>query len=1117
MAGPNPGGILSYFTRHATVANLLFVLLMVAGLAAMPNMRAQFFPDVIVDDIRVSVSWSGAGAEDVDAGIIQVLEPTLLSVDGVDESSSRAREGSALIRLEFEPGWNMAQALDDVQAAVDSVTNLPDSAEDPRVSGGGWRDRVTDVVITGPVGIDQLARFSDEMTARLFQEGVTRTTINGVVAPQTVVEVATANLVRYDVTLSQIAQAIGSETQTRPAGDVGGGTARIRAGVERRSAEEIEGIVLRSDLEGNALTVGDVAEVRVEGVDRSRTFFVGENPAVVIRVDRNAAGDAIGIQRTVEEVAADMVTTLPDGVSIDLIRTRAELITGRLNILMENGAMGLVLVLVTLFLFLNARTAFWVAAGIPVSMLAAVAAMYMLGLTINMISLFALIITLGIVVDDAIVVGEHADFRARRRGEAPVEAAENAARRMFSPVFSSTLTTIIAFFGLTIIGGRFGAFIADVPLTVIAVLAASLVECFLILPNHMSHALAHAAKEHWYDWPSRQVNRGFRWFRETVFRPVMGWVVTARYAVFAGGLLLLATQAALFIRGDVPFRFFNAPEQGTVTGSFAMLNGATRADTLDFLAELQAAVDATGDRLDSEYGRNPITYVLSEIGGSSGRGLASAEDKDADLLGAITIELIDADLRPYSSFEFISFVQDAVPQHPMLEEFSFRGGRFGPGGDAISVELTGADTETLKAAAEALKTALGEYPEISALEDSLAYDKEELVLELTPQGQALGFTIDEVGQVLRNRLSGIEAATYPDGMRSAAIRVELPEEELSLAFLERTQLRTGEGNYVNLSDIVRVSSRTGFASVNRENGLRVVEVLGDMDEGDGDRAAEIQLAMEETILPTIAADYGIDYRLAGLSEQEDEFLSDAMLGLILCLIGIYIVLAWIFSSWTRPLVVMAVIPFGLIGAIYGHHVWNLPLSMFSIVGLIGMVGIIINDSIVLVSTVDEYAADRGVRPAIIDAVADRLRPVFLTTATTVLGLLPLLFEGSQQAQFLKPTVVTLVYGLGFGFVLVLLVVPAILAMQEDLHRQIAALRHGLTLGRRAPWAARILQVAAGLIAVLFALTMGWVLVTGALPGGSGSILAATGLFLLGTALVAIGAYVAALVLRPKSV
>lgn len=1117
MAGRvNAGGILSYFTRHATVANLLFVLLMVAGLAAMPNMRAQFFPDVVVDDIRVTVTWSGAGAEDVDAGIIQVLEPTLLAIDGVDESSSRAREGSAYIRLEFEPGWNMAQALDDVQAAVDSVSNLPDAAEDPNVSGGGWRDRVTDVVITGPVGIDQLARFSDEMVARLFQEGVTRTTIQGVVAPQTVVEVKTADLVRYDVTMAQIAQAIAGEAEASPAGNVASGAARIRAGVEKRSADEIEAIVLRSELDGATLTVGDVATVRVEGVDRARTFFVGDNPAVTVRVDRNAAGDAIGIQRTVEQVAERMMTTLPQGVSIDLVRTRAELITGRLNILMENGAMGLVLVLITLFLFLNARTALWVAAGIPVSMLAAVAIMYMFGLTINMISLFALIITLGIVVDDAIVVGEHADFRARRRGEAPVEAAENAARRMFSPVFSSTLTTIIAFFGLTMIEGRFGEFIADVPFTVIAVLTASLVECFLILPNHMSHALAHAAKEHWYDWPSRQVNKGFRWFRETLFRPLMTWVVTARYAVFAGGVLLLATQAGLFIRGDVPFRFFNAPEQGTVTGSFAMVNGASREDTLRFLRQLQASVDATGQRLEEEHGRNPITYVLAEIGGSSGRGLASAEDKDEDLLGAITIELIDADLRPYSSFEFVSIVQDAVPQHPLLEEFSFRGGRFGPGGDAIDIQLMGADNELLKAAAEALKTALSDFPEISALEDSLAYDKEELVLELTPQGQALGFAIDDVGQVLRNRLSGIEAATYPDGMRSAAIRVELPEEELSLAFLEKSQLRTDAGNYVNLSDIVRVTSRTGFASVNRENGLRVVEVTGDMDEGDADRAAEIQLAMEQTILPTIAEDYGVEYRLSGLSEQEDQFLSDAMVGLVLCLVGIYIVLAWIFSSWTRPLVVMAIIPFGLIGAIYGHHAWNIPLSMFSVVGLIGMVGIIINDSIVLVSTVDEYAAERGIRPAIVDAVADRLRPVFLTTATTVLGLLPLLFESSQQSQFLKPTVVTLVYGLGFGFFLVLLVVPAILAMQEDVRRQMNALRHGLAIGHRAPWVMRIMAVSASLIAALFVATMGWVLVTGTMPGGTGTIGAATGIFVLGAALVAAGAYVTALIVRPKS-
>ncbi|MGR3364284.1 MAG: efflux RND transporter permease subunit [Maritimibacter harenae] len=1114
---PGSGGILSYFTRHATVANLLFVLLIVAGAMALPNMRAQFFPDVIVDDIRVTVAWEGAGAEDVDAGIIQVLEPTLLTVDGVDESSSRAREGSAYIRLEFEPGWDMAQAMDDVQGAIDTVTNLPDAAEDPNVSGGGWSDRVTDVVITGPVGTDQLARFSDEMVARLFQEGVTRTEINGVVAPQTVVEVETADLVRYDVTMTEIAQAIAGEAEASPAGNVSSGAARVRAGVEKRSAEEIAAIVLRSELDGSTLTIGDVADIRVEGIDRERAFFVGDNPAVTIQVNRNEAGDAIGIQRTVEAVAAEMMSTLPEGVSIDLVRTRAELITGRLNILMDNGLMGLGLVLITLFLFLNARTALWVAAGIPVSMLAAVAIMYAFGLTINMISLFALIITLGIVVDDAIVVGEHADFRARRRGEGPVEAAENAARRMFSPVFSSTLTTIIAFFGLVLIGGRFGQFIADVPFTVIAVLTASLVECFLILPNHMSHALAHAAKEHWYDWPSRQVNKGFRFVRDRLFRPFMGLVVRARFAVLAAAILALATQAALFIRGDVPFRFFNAPERGTVTGNFAMVNGATREDTLDFLRKLQAAIDATGQELEEEHGRNPITYVLAEIGGSSGRGLASADDKEPDQLGSVTIELIDADLRPYSSFEFVSIVQDAVPQHALLEEFTFRGGRFGPGGDALDIQLIGADNDTLKAAAEALKTALGEYPETSALEDSLSYDKEELVLELTPQGRALGFTIDEVGQVLRNRLSGIEAATYPDGMRSAAIRVELPEDELTLAFLERSQLRAASGSYVNLADIVSITSRTGFASVNRENGLRVVEVTGDLDEEDAERAEDIRLALEQTILPTIAEDFGVDYVFAGLSEQEDEFLSDALVGLIICLVGIFIVLAWIFSSWTRPLVVMAIIPFGLIGAIFGHNAWDIPLSMFSVVGLIGMVGIIINDSIVLVSTIDEYAEERGIIPAIIDGTADRLRPVFLTTATTVLGLLPLLFEGSQQAQFLKPTVVTLVYGLGFGFVLVLLVVPAILAMQEDVRRQVSALRYALAAGRRAPWLARILGTAVAAVAALFAVTMGWVLVTGHLPGGGGNIGLAAALFVAGAALVSLFAYAAAFVMRPRRV
>ena len=1107
-------GILSYFARHRTAANLLLAVLVILGVAAFPNMRAQFFPDVIIDSVTVSVSWDGAGAEDVDEGIVRILDPVLIAVEGVEETIATAREGRASIRLNFEPGWDMARAADDVQSAVDTLTTLPGDADDPNVRRHAWRDRVTDVVITGPVGVDQLGRFADEFVARLFEAGVTRSAIRGVAAPETIVEVPMISMIRHDISMAEIAAAIAEEAEADPAGDVAG-AARLRTGVAKRTAVSIAAIALRTNPDGSTLTVGDVATVYAKGIDRNQAYFVGENPAISIRIDRSWHGDAIDIQRTVEEVAAELESTLPAGTSIDLIRTRAEAITGRLNILLDNGLMGLGLVVVLLFLFLNARTAFWVAAGIPVAMTAAIAMMFAAGLTLNMISLFALIITLGIVVDDAIVVGEHADARARRLNEPPVVAAERAAQRMFLPVFSATITTVIAFFGLTNISGRFGDLIADIPFTVIVVLLASLVECFLILPNHMAHALAHTAKEHWYDWPSRQVNKGFRWARETLFRPLMAGVIQLRYPVVAGAVLLLASQITLFISGDVQWRFFNAPERGSISGNFAMLPGATRADTLAQMRALQETVDRIGAAYEAEHGRNPIDYVTAKVGGTSGRGLASADTKDADQLGAIAIELIDPDLRDYSSFDVVARLQDAVIRHPMLETISFRGWRSGPGGDALDVQLYGSSSEVLKSAAEALKDRLRQYPEVSALEDNLAYDKEELIVELTPQGQALGFTIDGLGRVLRDRLNGIEAATYPDGPRSAAIRVELPEGELTADFLERSQLRADSGIYVPLADIVTVESRTGFSTIRRENGIRVVTVNGDISEDDADRAVEIQTALAEEILPALQERYGIDTRLSGLAEQENAFLRDALTGLVLCLAGIYLTLAWVFSSWSRPVVVMAIIPFGLVGTIFGHHLWDVPLSMFSVVGLIGMVGIIINDSIVLVTTIDEKARDRGLIPAIIDGAADRLRPVLLTTLTTVLGLAPLLYEGSTQAQFLKPTVITLTYGLAFGLVLVLLVVPALLAIQHDMERNRRALRRAIRT--RGPVSA-VLGLTGAALALLFALTVGWSAATGTLPAPLAaalpeathtSLAAAFGLFTLGAGLITLLAWLAA--------
>ena len=1061
-------GLISLFARHATLANIVLLVMLVAGLWAAPRMRAQYFPDSVAGELDVSVTWEGAGADDVDRAIVQVIEPALLAVEGVSASATRASEGRAQITLEFEPDWDMARAVSDAEAALATAGDLPEEAETPEITRSVWRETVTDIALSGPISPDQLGRLADELVARLYQVGVTRTSIQGMSAPQIVVEIPTEKMMAHSVTMQQIAALIAAEAATQPSGDIADGSARVRTGEEKRSAREIGDLVLRAAPDGTSLRLRDVAEIRIEGATRNRAYFVGPDPAVAINVSRAAQGDAIALQGLVQSVVDQIRPTLPEGVKIDLLRTRAEEISARLKLLLSNGGMGLALVVGLLFLFLNARTAIWVAAGIPVSMMAAIAIMFAAGMTLNVISIFALILTLGIVVDDAIVVGEHADFRARHLGEPAVLAAERGASRMLAPVIASSLTTIIAFAGLMVIGGHFGDLIFDIPFTVAAVLAASLVECFLILPNHMAHALKHKDETPWYDAPSRFMNRQLNRFRLNVMRPFTIWVIRLRYPVLAGVVLLLASQVALLLSGTVQWRFFNAPERGSITANFAMINGAAREDTLAMMHDLQDSVRDLGAKYEAEYGTNPILYQLAQIGGGSGRGLASADTKEADLLGAISIELIDPDLRPYSSFEFISALQEAAPKPPLLEELAFRGGRVGGGGDGIDIRLTGAEASVLKAAAEEIKTALSAFPEVSALEDSLAYDKDEWILDITPQGAALGFSVESLARELRARLGGIEAATFPDGVRSASIRVEIPAEERAADFPERMLLQTPEGQWVPLADIAQVRSRQGFSTIRREDGLRLVSVTGDLSEDDADRAAMVSRVLEDEILPAATERYGIAYALGGLKADERAFISDALLGFGICLIGIYIVLAWIFASWARPLVVMSVIPFGLIGAVWGHYLWDMPLSMFAVVGLIGMSGIIINDSIVLISTVEGYAKTRARSAAIVDAVADRLRPVMLTTATTVLGLAPLLYERSASAQFLKPTVITLCYGLGFGMLLVLIVVPALLAAQGDIGRQFTALRRAFTSRRTRG----VMLLALGVTALSFAIGFG---------------------------------------------
>lgn len=1032
-------GILGYFVTHRTAANLLLMVMIVAGFAAATRLRAQFFPDVPVNTITVSVAWSGAAPKDMDQAIVSRIEPRLRVIDGVKTATAVSRQGAATITLEFQPGTDISVAMDDAKMAVDEIRDLPADIEKPVLRPGRWRDRVTDVLISGDLGIDQLYRIAEDFKTALFAKGVTLTSIDGISSPEVRINVRPRDLERFQVSLSDISAAIKAETGTQPIGRIESTGARVRAQTRDLTPEAISAIPVRARSDGSKILLADVADVIEEGLDRSSALYHDGKPAVIVQINRDAQGDSLKLQAIVEAVVTDMAPGLTRGVDMKLVHPRASEISARLDILIRNGIGGLAVVIVLLFLFLSGRTAFWVTAGIPVAMAATLALMYAFGFTFNMISLFALIICLGIVVDDAIVVGEHADHLARQ-GLPPEVAAASAAERMAAPVFSASITTVIAFSVLALITGRMGRLVSDIPFTVSVVILASLVESFLILPAHMRHALTHAGRKSFIDLPSDWVNRGFDRFKAAVFTPFMRLVLRLRYPVLAGGLALLAISVAAFLDKTVRWQFFSSPERATIRANLAMLDNATRDDTKAMVAELDRALRAVDKSYGEKYGRAPVQVAIAKIGGTTGRGLKGADVKDPDQLAGYDIELIDPDQRPYTSFDFIRDWQDEIKKHPLLETLALRGDRSGPGGDAIDIRLAGADEAVLKNAAEAVKAALMRYPAATGVEDDLAYDRPELLIQLTPRGEALGFTTQTIAAALRQRLDGIEAIKLARGTQEVIARVRLPDTDIGPAYLHQARIPLPDGSgFVSLGDIASVMEEQGFSSIRRENGNRRVAISGDLSD-DPAASAEVITALRQEILPDVATRFGVSWSLGGLAEQESEFLGEAAIGFVLALIGIYLVLAWVFASWSRPGIVMLIIPFGLIGTIWGHWLHATPLTMFSVVGLIGMAGIIINDSIVLVTTIDERAQESDMLSAIVAGTADRLRAVMLTTLTTVGGLAPLLFEASRQAQFLKPTVITLSYGLGFGVVMVLLLTPAMMGVHHDIARSIRTMR-----------------------------------------------------------------------------
>jgi multidrug efflux pump subunit AcrB len=1041
-------GLIGYFVRHRTAANLLMILVVVLGTVSAVSLRRQLLPDVEVPTATVRVDWRGAGVEQMDRAVLSVLDAALARTPGATRRVGAAADNRATLTLEFEPGVDIDRAVAEIRATLDGLTTLPRGADPPRVTPGARGERIADFLVHGPASHSRLVVYADELRRRFFEANMSRHWVTSQPSVMLSVETPEEALIRHDLSMREIADAVAEAVRQTPSGFADRGATRVTTGIERRSVEALAALPLRRDPDGGVLVrLGDIAEMRDVGRDRGVRHYVDGDPALIIRMDRQTGRDGIEQLAEARRIAEDYAATLPEGVRIEAIRAWMSTIDRRLTLLVDNAVVGLGVVLALLFLFLSPRAALWVAAGIPISLLGALAGMWALGISLNLISVFALIIMLGIVVDDAIVVGDHADVLARR-GLPPALAAERAARRMAGPVFAASITTAIAFGGILVIGGRFGEMLQDLPLTVALVLAASLVECFLILPAHMAHSRAAPGRPTRWTRISGAVNRAFDRFNDRAFRPALTQVVRWRYPSLGLAVFLLLGAVQGIVEDEPPWRFWLSPERDTFSVSVAMIDSADREDTEAQVALVEDAVRRVLDGFEAETGVSALAYMVATVGANADHGLLIAEGKASRLLGGVDVELVPAEDRPFRIDEVVARIRDATERHPLVEAVAFRPERGGPAGDALSVAFEGAEPGDLKAAAEALKAATRRWPEIVGVEDTLPYGRDEVTLALTPLARHLGFTEERLAVELAGRFTSIEAAEMEIDGRTATILVGPAREDRTADRRRETLVRTPAGGWAPLDVLTEAEARPGFQSVRRVDGRLVAEVKGDVATTDALRLAEIERDLRERVLPDLAARHGVEWRMAGLAAQERRFLQEAPIGFLLGLVGIYLVLAWVFASWTRPFVVLLVVPFGLVGAVQGHVWMDLPLSMFSVVGLIGMTGIIVNDSIVLVTAVDEEARRRALVPAVIEATCGRLRPVVLTTLTTVLGLAPLLLEQSRDAEALRPTVVTLVFGLGFGLLLVLMVTPALVLLQRDLGAALASLRRLARLALR---------------------------------------------------------------------
>jgi multidrug efflux pump subunit AcrB len=1022
--------------RNPVAANLLMFVILVGGFLASSGLKQEVFPAFDLDVITVSVPYPGASPAEVEQGIVLAIEEAVRSVEGVKRVTSVSQEGLGTVSIELLLRANADRVLADVTNLVDRIPSFPLEAERPTIATAGRRQPVISLIISGEQDLETLQALGETAREDLLETpGITQVQLSGVRPLEMSIEVSREALEAYDLTLDGIAQQIRQASVDLPGGEIetAGGEVLVRVVDRRRRAQGFENIVVRTGSSGAELRVGDVATVRDGFQDTDQALYYDGVPAVQVIAFRVGNQTPTDVANAVKAYAAELALRVPEPISISTWNDDSEALRERIDQLVRNAMMGLVLVLILLGLFLNRGLAGWVALGIPISFLGAFLAMIPAELSVNVITLSALIVTLGLVVDDAIVVGENIHSK-RVAGMDHLEAAILGAREMAVPVTFSVLTTMVAFAPLLFVPGVTGKIFRLIPIVVIAVLFFSLIESFFILPAHLSHA-GEGKPGRWarllapVDRAQASVSDGLDRFISDRYEPLLRKTLEARYLTVAVAVALLIVTTGAVAAGLVPFNFFPPIPGDVVTASARLPYGTNIDNTRAVQLELERGLASAIERAGEESVRGVMTRLGSASAGASARTQGSH-------LVAIEVALVPSEERDFSATDFETWWRDALPSLPGVESLRLSGtSTQGPSaGSAVSVELSSRNPEELAAASQALASRFLEFPSLVNVDNSYTNGKPQLDFRLRDEARGWGLTSTDVARAIRSAFFGAEALREQRGRNEVKVMVRLPEEQrASENDIERLMVGLPGGGTAPLAYVADVTRGRSPTEINREEGRRIVTVSGELAQ-DAASSRPVIATLARDILPELRQEFpGLETRFAGQAQELNDNLSSLGPMYLVAMLLMFAMIAIPFQSYLQPLVVMSAVPFGIVGAVLGHLIMGYQLSMVSGFGIIALSGIMVNDSLVLVDAVNRYRREgMDLMAAVVAGSARRLRPILLTSLTTFMGLAPLILEKSAASRFLVPMAISLGFGALFVTVIALLVVPSLYVLAEDL-------------------------------------------------------------------------------------